>query len=412
MNGGGGDAGEGGSKQAAAGGGSGGAVGPVRVPTWRERENNRLRERRRRAIAAKIFTGLRKYGNYQLPKHCDNNEVLKAVCNEAGWAVEPDGTTYRRGMKPPGAGQHTGIFRSGTVSPVPSSYQLSSRASYNPSPTSSSSHITLGGGSSSHNFFFGGPSSGGVDGASSFIPFPWLKTMTTTTSAAAGFPTTFGAASHSAPVTPPTSVSPPSFNVTRWADNRVPPAQPLAPWPATTGAAAAHQALPPWAASGSRFGAAALPAAHTTTPMTPRTLANSSLARAAEQPTNWLPGSLQLQLQLQTPPPSSVNKGKSPAFSFGTGGASSSRMGASGRPSSPAFFGVAAPDAAEKKKAKVAAEQEQEEMDDGCELSLGGREAMVRAWEGEVVKDYGSGETELELTLGSARTRADPPRRN
>ncbi|KAK9266650.1 hypothetical protein L1049_012546 [Liquidambar formosana] len=24
------------------------------------------------------------YGNYKLPKHCDNNEVLKALCNEAG----------------------------------------------------------------------------------------------------------------------------------------------------------------------------------------------------------------------------------------------------------------------------------------------------------------------------------------
>lgn len=66
------------------------------MPTWRERENNKRRERRRRAIAAKIFTGLRLYGNYELPKHCDNNEVLKALCNEAGWIVEPDGTTYRK----------------------------------------------------------------------------------------------------------------------------------------------------------------------------------------------------------------------------------------------------------------------------------------------------------------------------
>lgn len=68
----------------------------TRVPTWRERENNRRRERRRRAIAAKIYAGLRMYGNYNLPKHCDNNEVLKALCNEAGWIVEPDGTTYRK----------------------------------------------------------------------------------------------------------------------------------------------------------------------------------------------------------------------------------------------------------------------------------------------------------------------------
>lgn len=68
----------------------------TRLPTWKERENNKRRERRRRAIAAKIFSGLRMYGNFRLPKHCDNNEVLKALCNEAGWTVEPDGTTYRK----------------------------------------------------------------------------------------------------------------------------------------------------------------------------------------------------------------------------------------------------------------------------------------------------------------------------
>lgn len=66
------------------------------MPSWKERENNKCRERRRRAMAAKIFAGLRLYGNYTLPKHCDNNEVLKALCHEAGWTVEPDGTTYRK----------------------------------------------------------------------------------------------------------------------------------------------------------------------------------------------------------------------------------------------------------------------------------------------------------------------------
>ncbi|KAI4304428.1 hypothetical protein MLD38_039941 [Melastoma candidum] len=68
----------------------------ARTPTWKERENNKRRERRRRAIAAKIFSGLRMYGNYKLPKHCDNNEVLKALCKEAGWTVEDDGTTYKK----------------------------------------------------------------------------------------------------------------------------------------------------------------------------------------------------------------------------------------------------------------------------------------------------------------------------
>lgn len=72
------------------------AANSRRKPSWRERENNRRRERRRRAIAAKIYAGLRSQGNYNLPKHCDNNEVLKALCVEAGWTVEEDGTTYRR----------------------------------------------------------------------------------------------------------------------------------------------------------------------------------------------------------------------------------------------------------------------------------------------------------------------------
>ncbi|PWA85885.1 hypothetical protein CTI12_AA141870 [Artemisia annua] len=80
-------------------GGSG--VGGRRKPSWRERENNRRRERRRRAIAANIYNGLRAQGNYDLPKHCDNNEVLKALCREAGWVVLPDGTTFRKGCKPP-----------------------------------------------------------------------------------------------------------------------------------------------------------------------------------------------------------------------------------------------------------------------------------------------------------------------
>jgi brassinosteroid resistant 1/2 len=76
--------------------GAAAAGGVGRTPTWKERENNKRRERRRRAIAAKIFTGLRAMGNYKLPKHCDNNEVLKELCREAGWVVEDDGTTYRR----------------------------------------------------------------------------------------------------------------------------------------------------------------------------------------------------------------------------------------------------------------------------------------------------------------------------
>ncbi|KAK4434496.1 protein BRASSINAZOLE-RESISTANT 1 [Sesamum alatum] len=123
------------------GGGDGGGAGR-RKPSWRERENNRRRERRRRAIAAKIYAGLRAQGNYNLPKHCDNNEVLKALCAEAGWVVEPDGTTYRKGCKPMPmeiGGTSTNITPSSSRNPSPpSSYFASPIPSYQPSPSSSS----------------------------------------------------------------------------------------------------------------------------------------------------------------------------------------------------------------------------------------------------------------------------------
>ncbi|GKU85933.1 hypothetical protein SLEP1_g532 [Rubroshorea leprosula] len=46
------------------------------------------------------------YKNFKLPKHCDNNEVLKALCNEAGWIVESDGTTYRKVRQGHGCSVH------------------------------------------------------------------------------------------------------------------------------------------------------------------------------------------------------------------------------------------------------------------------------------------------------------------
>ncbi|KAH0468258.1 hypothetical protein IEQ34_003291 [Dendrobium chrysotoxum] len=120
--------------------------GGGRMPTWKERENNKRRERRRRAIAAKIFSGLRNLGNYKLPKHCDNNEVLKALCAEAGWVVEEDGTTYRKGSKPlapppeatAGAPCTNYISPSSAFTSPPSSAFTSPVPSYHASPTSSS----------------------------------------------------------------------------------------------------------------------------------------------------------------------------------------------------------------------------------------------------------------------------------
>ncbi|KAL3569793.1 hypothetical protein D5086_029683 [Populus alba] len=70
-------------------------VTKFRYPSDRERQTNQQRERRRRAVAKKIFEGLRKHGNYKLPKHADCNDLLKALCEEAGWHVEDDGTICR-----------------------------------------------------------------------------------------------------------------------------------------------------------------------------------------------------------------------------------------------------------------------------------------------------------------------------
>ncbi|KAM1047948.1 hypothetical protein ACFX13_027796 [Malus domestica] len=119
------------------GGGSSG-----RLPTWKERENNKRRERRRRAIAAKIYSGLRAQGSYKLPKHCDNNEVLKALCAEAGWVVEEDGTTYRKGCKPSPmeiAGTPTNMSACSSIQQSPQSSAFPSPVpSYHASPSSSS----------------------------------------------------------------------------------------------------------------------------------------------------------------------------------------------------------------------------------------------------------------------------------
>ncbi|CAN8231410.1 unnamed protein product [Cochlearia groenlandica] len=162
----------------------------TRTPTWKERENNKRRERRRRAIAAKIFTGLRIHGNFKLPKHCDNNEVLKALCNEAGWIVEEDGTTYRKGCKPMDRME----LMNGSTSASPcSSYQHSPRASYNPSPSSSS---------------FPSPTNPFGD-ANSLIP--WLKNLSSNSPSKLPF---FHGNSISAPVTPPLARSPARDQIT------------------------------------------------------------------------------------------------------------------------------------------------------------------------------------------------------
>lgn len=76
--------------------GRGGAVKTsLRHPTPRERENNRQRERRRRQVATRIYAGLRARAGYALPKHADQNDVLRALCAEAGYLVDEDGNVSR-----------------------------------------------------------------------------------------------------------------------------------------------------------------------------------------------------------------------------------------------------------------------------------------------------------------------------
>ncbi|KAK7307558.1 hypothetical protein VNO77_40740 [Canavalia gladiata] len=163
----------------------GGSTG--RLPTWKERENNKRRERRRRAIAAKIYSGLRAQGNYKLPKHCDNNEVLKALCTEAGWIVEEDGTTYRKGCKRPQTeigGTPANISACSSIQPSPQSSSFPSPVpSYHASPTSSSF-----------------PSPSRIEGNPSSFLIPFIRNIT---SIPANLPPL--RISNSAPVTPPLS---------------------------------------------------------------------------------------------------------------------------------------------------------------------------------------------------------------
>ncbi|KAL2925860.1 Beta-amylase 8 [Bienertia sinuspersici] len=66
----------------------------------KEKERTKLRERHRRAITSRMLSGLRQYGNFPLPARADMNDVLAALAREAGWLVEPDGTTYRPSPPP------------------------------------------------------------------------------------------------------------------------------------------------------------------------------------------------------------------------------------------------------------------------------------------------------------------------
>ncbi|CAN4075834.1 unnamed protein product [Withania somnifera] len=78
----------------------GGATNKSRKEREKEKERTKLRERHRRAITSRMLAGLRQYGNFPLPVRADMNDVLAALARQAGWTVEPDGTTFRQSPNP------------------------------------------------------------------------------------------------------------------------------------------------------------------------------------------------------------------------------------------------------------------------------------------------------------------------
>uniref|UniRef100_A0ACD5Z8D0 Uncharacterized protein n=1 Tax=Avena sativa TaxID=4498 RepID=A0ACD5Z8D0_AVESA len=330
----------------------GGGMAAPRVPTWRERENNRRRERRRRAIAAKIFSGLRSYGNYTLPKHCDNNEVLKALADEAGWTVEADGTTYRKGCKPPA------VVRTAPGSPSHcSSQQVSPRASFR---SGSSSHITLGAG--------GGGYYGGLEGSSLS---PWLHNFG---SSGPSFGSSyFDGGSMSAPVTPQSGSPPrlPHLKIGGWGEYKP-----------------AVQAQPPWVPRGYDY---SLP---TSRPSSPR-----FGAVAAPDP-NWLSG---FNISSAGPAsPTRRNRMAHPPNPFGAAfrsfvPRSAAATAPNTRVHTPAQSGTCSP-VAEGDELPMA-----HSMADN--FGFGGGDGAVMAWEGERIEEE-LDDDELELRLGSKKTRA------
>ncbi|CAL5411475.1 unnamed protein product [Camellia sinensis] len=370
----------------------------TRLPTWKERENNKRRERRRRAIAAKIYAGLRMYGNYKLPKHCDNNEVLKALCREAGWIVEDDGTTYRKanttsfavdcevlacricldalgsrtetdielrklkferirytiggrieGCKP--VDRMEIIGGSASASPC-SSYQPSPCASYNPSPPSSSFPSPV---SSRY-------AANAISNADANSLIPWLKNLSSgSASGSSKLPhhLFIHGGSISAPVTPP--LSSPTARTPRMKDS----------WDNPNGGS-------PWAGQHSAF----LPSS---TPPSP--------GRQTPNDSGWLSGAQTPQEGPSSPTFSLVSPnpfGFKEAFSGG-----GSRMWTPGQ------SGTCSP--------AVTAGYDQTSdvpMSDGfaAEFAFGSNATgVVKAWEGERIHEECVAD-DLELTLGNSRT--------
>ncbi|WCJ24285.1 hypothetical protein M5689_006257 [Euphorbia peplus] len=136
-------------------------VGGSSTRSESEKEKTKLRERQRRAITTKIFHGLRRHGGYNLSPRADINEVLRELANEAGWFVDPDGTTYRNKL----------VIRCPTCGAPPNNTSTTA------TPTSSSTVIAMGGGAGG----FGG------DGSTTTSPLCFDPTMNSEPNASAPF---------------------------------------------------------------------------------------------------------------------------------------------------------------------------------------------------------------------------------
>ncbi|CAN1847349.1 BES1/BZR1 homolog protein 4 [Linum perenne] len=316
----------------------------TRMPTWKERENNKRRERRRRAIAAKIYTGLRMYGNYKLPKHCDNNEVLKALCQEAGWIVEEDGTTYRKGCRPV---ERMDIMGGGSASASPcSSYQPSPASSSFPSPISS--HYTT--------------NATNVNNADANSLIPWLKNL----SSSHPHNLYIHTGSISAPVTPPLSsptAQSPRHKQNDWVDD--------------------HPSACPSSWMGQNYPFLPSSSMPSSTPQSP--------GRHPDSSGGWLPG---MQSGPTSPTFSLVARNQFDTVLSGAG----SRMWTPGQSGtcSPAVFDQTA-DVPMADSSMVA------EFAFGSSSSAAASR-LVKPWEGERIHEELISD-DLELTLGSSKTR-------
>uniref|UniRef100_A0A1D1YH89 Protein BZR1 homolog n=1 Tax=Anthurium amnicola TaxID=1678845 RepID=A0A1D1YH89_9ARAE len=340
-------------------------TGGGRLPTWRERENNKRRERRRRAIAAKIFSGLRAYGNYKLPKHCDNNEVLKALCREAGWTVEEDGTTYRQGCKP--VDHHMDITgASGSTTPC-SSYKPSPCASYNPSPGSSSFPSPA-----SSSYITNANNAGRSADVNSLIPF--LKNLSSASSSASSSKAPyhhlyFHGGSISAPVTPP--LSSPTARSPRikrnWDDSTNPPS---------------------WA--GTHYGF--LPSS---TPPSP--------GRQIIPDSAWLAG-----VRIPTGGPSSPTFSLVSSNPFGFFKEEAMAGGGSSRMWTPGQSGTCSPAVPGGPDVHMSDGVSEEFAFGSSSNGIGNTSVtgLVKAWEGERIHEEFASD-DLELTLGTSRTKPD-----